>query len=407
MDEISAWLRLTSVDGVGGNSQRKLLAAFGSPEAVFSAGELSVAKTLNNANKARALFHPEQNNQKDFEKIIESALYWLSLPHHHLVTLGDENYPHSLLEIPDPPTVLFVRGNLSLLKQKGLAIVGSRKATPLGKQNATFFAQQIAHFGLPIISGLAEGIDAAAHKGALNANGATLAVIGTGINKMYPAKNQALALELLEKNGAIVSEFKFNTPPVAANFPRRNRLISGLSSAVLVVEANLKSGSLITARLAAEQSREVFAIPGAIQNPFAQGCHKLIKEGAKLVDCPEDILEVLPFEPYIAAQNQKNLQLTVENLNPLTNAPDPIIPNEKNQNTEKNPRSTRENIENSPNCPDESSLILNAMGYAPCDVDTLTERTKLPPSAILIGLMALELSAKITTLPGGYYQRLK
>ena len=387
--ECSAWLRLTSVDGLGGQSQRKLLAAFGSPEAVFSAGESAVAKVLDHAQKAHWLFHPEE---KDFEKLIESALSWLDRPHHHLITLGDAFYPPALLTIPDPPTVLFARGNLALLKHAGLAIVGSRKATPLGIQNAEYFARSIASYGLPIISGLAEGIDAAAHRGALNANGATIAVIGTGINKMYPPKNQALALELLQKNGVIVSEFKFNTPALPANFPRRNRLISGLSLGVLVVEANLKSGSLITARLAAEQSREVFAIPGAIQNPFAQGTHKLIKEGANLVDCPADILEKLPFTPYIPQKIEKNTTFTVEK---HSNAEEPAKKEERQSETQ-----TEKEEKN-------DSLLLTAMGYGPCDVDTLAERTHLGVSEILVELMHLEMNEKITALPGGYYQRVK
>lgn len=395
-EERSAWLRLTSVDGLGGQSQRKLLAAFGSPEAVFSAGEEAIARVLDNAQKAQSLFRPPE---KDFEKLIESALSWLERPHHHLVTLGDVFYPSALLSIPDPPTVLFARGNLPLLKHAGLAIVGSRKATPLGIQNAEYFAQNIASYGLPIISGLAEGIDAAAHRGALNAHGATIAVIGTGINKMYPPKNQALALELLQKNGVIVSEFKFNTPPLPANFPRRNRLISGLSLGVLVVEANLKSGSLITARLAAEQSREVFAIPGAIQNPFAQGTHKLIKEGANLVDSPADILEKLPFTPYIPPKIEKNTVLTVENNE------------DEAKNKEKTNLETEENLENLEKKEEtkeaNDSPLLLAMGYAPCDVDTLAERTHLGVSEILVELMQLEIHGKITPLPGGYYQRVK
>lgn len=432
-EEIAAWLRLTSVDGVGGASQRKLLAAFGSPEAVFSAGELEVAKTLNNANKARALFHPEAQ-QKDFQKIIDSAIFWLEKPHHHLLTLGEANYPPALLEIPDPPTVIFVRGNVDILQHKGLAIVGSRNATPQGAQTARDFAQQIANFGLPIISGLALGIDAAAHRGAVDsANGATIAVIGTGINRMYPKSNQKLALDLLHKGGAIVSEFRFDTAPLPANFPRRNRLIAGLALGVLVVEANLKSGSLITARLAGEMGREVFAVPGAIQNPFSRGTHQLIKDGARLADCVEDILEVLDFAPYMPKKSvenlensenprstannfEKNSESTAENGEVLKTTAEKIVDSaEKNDSSEKSSPKTdsqkskkSQDSQSSPTAEtSEDSILLQAMGYGACDIDTLAERTKLPTAKILSELLMLEFSGKIATLAGGYYQRLK
>lgn len=424
-EEIAAWLRLTSVDGIGGASQRKLLAAFGSPEAVFSAGESEVAKTLDNANKARALFHPE-SQQQDFQKIIDSAIFWLEKPHHHLLTLGEANYPPSLLEIPDPPTVLFVRGNVELLQHKGLSIVGSRSATPQGLQTAHDFAQKIADFGLSIISGLALGIDAAAHRGALDsANGATIAVIGTGINRMYPKSNQKLTLDLLHKGGAIVSEFRFDTAPLPANFPRRNRLIAGLCLGVLVVEANLKSGSLITARLAAEMGREVFAVPGAIQNPFSRGTHQLIKDGARLADCVEDILEVLDFAPYIPQKNaqtsenprstennfEKNSTSTVENCNNAEHSTTQIADSAEKPSSQTDAKDSQKSTKSpapSKNTDDsDDSMLLQAMGYGACDIDTLAERTKMPTAQILSKLLMLEFSGKIATLAGGYYQRLK
>jgi DNA processing protein len=281
------------------------------------------------------------------------------------VTLGDPAYPAQLLETSDPPTLLYVRGNPALLQRRGLAVVGSRNATPQGLQTATSFARTLAAQGIAIISGLALGIDAAAHKGALAAGGETIAVIGTGIDRLYPARNKPLALEIIE-HGAIVSEFPLGTPAVAHNFPRRNRIISGLSRGVLVVEAAPESGSLITARLAAEQGREVFAIPGSIHSPVARGCHKLIKQGAKLVETAQDILEEFGNGVFEEALRE----------------------------TPEFPETT-----------DEGPL-LTAIGHDPCDLDDLVERTGQPAEQLLPELLMLELSGRIACLPGSRYQRL-
>ena len=351
---LSGWLRLTLTPGIGGETQRKLLAAFGLPDAVFAAGRLAARAVA--GERADALF--------DFDpgEAVDRSITWAQQPGQHIVTLGDADYPASLLEIPDPPTLLYVRGNPALLARRGLAIVGSRNATPQGMQTAEAFARTLAGKGLAIVSGLALGIDAAAHRGALAAGGDTVAVIGTGADRLYPARNRELALAIAE-HGAIVSEFPLGTPAVAANFPRRNRIISGLACGVLVVEAAPESGSLITARLAGEQGREVFAIPGSIHSPVARGCHKLIRQGAKLVETAADILEELGSEA----------------------APD---------------------TETDASTNDGSDPVLAALGHGPCPLDDLVERTGLPADRLLGELLTLELAGRIATLPGNRYQRL-
>ncbi|WP_265945428.1 DNA-processing protein DprA [Dechloromonas sp. A34] len=353
-DGLAAWLRLTLIPGIGGETQRKLLAAFGLPEAIFAAGRLAVRGVI--GDRADPLF--------DFDpsETIDRSLAWASQPGQSVITLADAAYPAALLEIPDPPCVLYVRGNPALLQKRGLAVVGSRNATPQGVQTAESFARAIAAKGFGIISGLALGIDAAAHRGALAASGETIAIIGTGADRLYPARNRELALAIAE-HGAIVSEFPLGTPAIASNFPRRNRIISGLSRGVLVVEAAPESGSLITARLAAEQGREVFAIPGSIHSVVARGCHKLIKQGAKLVETAQDILEELGnYDETVAAT-----------------APPPTS---------------------------QESALLGALGHGPCGLDDLAERTGFAADHLLGELLTLELAGQIATLPGNRYQRL-
>ena len=352
---LAAWLRLTLIPGIGGETQRKLLAAFGLPEAVFAAGRLATRAVA--GDRADLLF--------DFDPAegVDRSMAWAAQPGQHIVTLADAEYPKALLEIADPPCLLYVRGNPGLLGKRGLAVVGSRNATPQGVQTAENFAKALAGKGLAIISGLALGIDAAAHRGALAAGGETIAVIGTGADRLYPARNRELALAIAE-HGAIVSEFPLGTPAIAANFPRRNRIISGLSRGVLVVEAAPESGSLITARLAAEQGREVFAIPGSIHSPVARGCHKLIKQGAKLVEMAQDILEEFgnyPESTVIAAAD--------------------LAGNDEN-------------------------ALLGALGHDPCNLDDLAERTGLAADQLLTELLTLELAGQVATLPGNRYQRL-
>ena len=354
MEGLAGWLRLTLTPGIGGETQRKLLAAFGLPEAIFTAGRLAVRSVA--GERADLLF------DHDCGDAIAQSLAWAAQPNQHILTLADAAYPQALLEIADPPTVLYVRGNPAHLQRRGLAVVGSRNATPQGQQTAETFARALAAKGIGIISGLALGIDAAAHRGALAAGGETIAVIGTGADRIYPARNKELALAIAER-GIIVSEFPLGTPALAANFPRRNRIISGLSRGVLVVEAAPESGSLITARLAAEQGREVFAIPGSIHSPVARGCHKLIKQGAKLVETAQDILEELGGYAPPLMETQ-----------PAHTAPE--------------------------------NNILKALGHDPCDLDDLVERTGMGTDLLLGELLTLELAGLIATLPGGRYQRL-
>lgn len=353
-DGLAAWLRLTLIPGIGGETQRKLLAAFGLPEAIFAAGRLATRAVVGDRADLLFDFDPAED--------VDRNLAWASQPGQRIVTLADADYPRALLEIADPPSVLYVRGNIELLHRRGLAVVGSRNATPQGVQTAENFSRALAAQGLTIISGLALGIDAAAHRGALAAGGKTIAVIGTGADRIYPARNRDLALAIAE-HGAIVSEFPLGTPAIASNFPRRNRIISGLSRGVLVVEAAPESGSLITARLAAEQGREVFAIPGSIHSPVARGCHRLIKQGAKLVETAQDVLEE------------------------FGNYPEPADV----------PAVLSDECENA---------VLSALGHDPCTLDDLVERTGLTADRLLTELLTLELAGSIATLPGNRYQRL-
>lgn len=352
---LAAWLRLTLPAGVGGETQRKLLAAFGLPEQIFAAGRSSVRGVI--GDKADLLF-----DFSDFAAV-DRNLEWAAQPGQHIVTLGDATYPPHLLNIADPPVLFYVRGNPALLAQRSLAIVGSRNATPQGVQTAESFARTLAGHGLCIVSGLALGIDAAAHHGALAAQGSTVAVIGTGADRIYPARNKALALAIAGQ-GAIVSEFPIGTPAIASNFPRRNRLIAGLAQGVLVVEAATESGSLITARLAAEQGREVFAIPGSIHSPVARGCHRLIKQGAKLVETAADVLDELgmPSTQPTAPHRQVN---------------------------------------------EADSPLLQQLGHDPATLDELSMRSGLPTDRLLGELLDLELAGRIAQLPGNRYQRLE
>ncbi len=286
---LKAWLALSLTHGLGSENARRLLKEFGSPDAVLAAS-IGSLKSIVKPDIAAEI------NKGIADDALAPALSWLEDNNNHIVTLADSDYPQALLNIPDPPILLYAKGRMDLLNHAALAVVGSRNATPQGIHNAEAFAKSLSDAGLCIISGLAHGIDAAAHRGALRGqgknSGSSIAVVGTGLDKVYPAANRELA-HALAQHGALVSEFPLGTPPLAANFPRRNRLISGMSLGCLVVEASLQSGSLITARLALEQGREVFAIPGSIHAPQSKGCHALLKQGAKLVETAQDILEEL------------------------------------------------------------------------------------------------------------------
>lgn len=355
---LTAWLRLTHVPGIGGETQRRLLRVFGGPEEIFSADGEALASSIGPA-KARRLL------DTDTSAAIDTTLAWASTNGHSIVTLGSPEYPKCLLEIPDPPTVLYVNGRIELLGKAAIAVVGSRNPTPQGVENAGRFSAALSHAGLAVVSGLALGIDAAAHRGVLKAGGDTIAVIGTGIDRIYPAAHRDIAREIARK-GCIVSEFPLGTPAIAGNFPRRNRLISGLSQGTLVVEAAVDSGSLITARLAAEQGREVFAIPGSIHSPLSRGSHSLIKQGAKLVETVQDILDEL------------------SGTLPLS-----CIPNERLTSS-----------------PIQDDVVLEHLGFDPCSIDTLVVRTQLPIDALSTRLLQLELEGRLSCLPGGFVQRL-
>ena len=360
---LEAWLALSLTRGLGGEGARRLLKEFGSPEAVFAAS-IGSLKPIVNADVAAEIV---KGIAKDD---IAPAFAWLEDGSNHIVTLADSDYPQALLNIPDPPLLLYVKGRLDLLNRSALAIVGSRNATPQGIGNAEAFAKSFSDAGLCIISGMAHGIDAAAHRGALrspgNNRGSSIAVVGTGLDKVYPAANRDLA-HALAQQGALISEFPLGTPPLPANFPRRNRIISGMSLGCLVVEASLQSGSLITARLAIEQGRDVFAVPGSIHAPQSKGCHALLKQGAKLVEAAQDVLEELGGAVVIPALNSTLQGVDI-------------------QGTDR--------------------ALLDHIGFDPVDVDTLRTRSGFTIAELSAMLLTLELSGHVHTLPGGLYQRI-
>jgi DNA processing protein len=351
--ELAAWLSLQRISGLGNESLRRLLQAFSSPQDIFSASHSALSQIV----KPRIV---EAIRAGIDEAALSPVADWLLAPNNHILTLADSQYPQALLHTADPPCVLYAKGNLALLNRPALAVVGSRNASPQGIRNAEAFAQAVSEAGLCVVSGMAQGIDAAAHLGGLRGKAASIAVVGTGLDKVYPASNRELAHQLA-KQGVIISEFALGTPPMAANFPRRNRIISGLSLGCLVVEASLQSGSLITARMALEQGREVFAIPGSIHTPQAKGCHALIKQGAKLVESAQDILEELG-------------QITAPN------APQ--------------------------NAPETPHPLFEHLGEDPIDIDTLSQRSGLTVAALSAMLLTLEMEGRISSLAGGQYQRV-
>jgi DNA processing protein len=304
---------------------------------------------------------------------IERDLRWLDGPGRYLLTADDPRYPPQLAAIPGCPPALFVLGDPTALSRPQLAIVGSRSATFAGRETAFEFAARLAAAGLVITSGLAIGIDAAAHRGALHGRGLTIAVCGTGLDRVYPGEHDALAGEIAA-NGALVSEFPTGTRPVAHNFPRRNRLLSGLARGVLVIEAAARSGSLITARLAGEQGRDVMAVPGSIHNPLARGCHRLIKDGAALVETVADVQETLGL---------------------------PVLPAHANSGAE-----AQDRMENPGDRLDSGAeILLNALGFGPTDLDRLVERTGLAAQSVISKLQLLELEGRVESLAGGRYSR--
>lgn len=357
---LAAWIRLEQTPGVGRLTVRRLLDHFGDPQAVLAAGYDALAELISPA-RARALADPPSGALAGH---IDAALAWLELPGHHLLTRGHPAYPPLLLHIPDPPVLLYAVGRLELLTSPALAMVGSRNASQQGLANARNFGHALSDAGLTVVSGMALGIDAAAHEGGLRGAASTVAVIGTGADRIYPRRNEDLARRIAEQ-GCIVSEYSLGTPAAPANFPRRNRLISGLSCAVLVVEAAAQSGSLITAHVAGEQGRDVFAIPGSIHSPLAKGCHKLIKEGAKLVESVGDLLSELCLSPMAGMAAASG------------------------------------SAYGGPELP-----LLQAMGHGPIDTDALASLTDQAPAFLAGQLLSLELAGQIERLPGGLFQRI-
>jgi DNA processing protein len=366
--ELGAWLRLALTPGLGNAGSRQLLAAFGSAQAIFE----QPATRLRELGSNR-LVQAIQTEPDTLSAQLQATVAWLrDDEQRQVVTLGDAGYPSALLDIEDPPSMLYMLGAPGTRARAAikngascLAIVGSRNPTPQGEANARQFARALGAADLCVVSGLALGVDGAAHDGALLGGGTTIAVVGTGLDRVYPQQHLALARRIAE-NGLIISEFPLGTPPLTGNFPRRNRIISALAQGTLVVEAALKSGSLITARLAAEQGKEVFAIPGSIHSPQSRGCHALIKQGAKLVESAQDVLEELRL-PFV---------------------PDP------------------DQAGDTPGGPASEDPLLAAMGFEPVSLDALQARTGLPTAELQGQLLALELADRVTRLPGGLFQRI-
>lgn len=359
---LAAWLTLRRTPGIGTVRFLNLLDQFEQPLAVFDAIACRTPLGLPQDTVA-ALHNPDWTG-------VDADLAWLREDEsRHILTLHDPRYPALLKEISDPPPLLFVIGNPDLLQHPQLAMVGSRNPSVDGRENAHAFARELVNQGLVITSGLALGIDASAHQGALAGDGLTIAVTGTGLDRVYPARHRSLAREIAAR-GALISEFPVGTPALAENFPRRNRIISGLSLGTLVVEAAPQSGSLITARLAAEQGREVFAIPGSIHNPLARGCHQLIRQGAKLVESVTDILEEIH----------------------VTYAP--------------KASATQDNNQSIPELDDNSLILWSNLGSAPASVDTLVARSQLTTEQVSSILLIMELQGWVTSAPGGMYLRV-
>ncbi|WP_373974437.1 DNA-processing protein DprA [Chitinibacter sp. SCUT-21] len=364
-DELVPWLRLSLVKGLGPRGQIQLLRALGEPVAIFAA-PYEQLRALVTDPLAQTIVATRELELPQ----IEMTLRWLNEPNRLILTLADEQYPKKLLDLPDPPCVLYAQGKLDFLNKPALSVVGSRNASAQGIQNAHSFAHYVSTQGVTIVSGLATGIDAAAHRGGLAGVGASIAVVGTGLDRVYPASNHQLAHQLAA-DGLILSELALGSPPKSEHFPRRNRMIAALGLGCLVVEAALGSGSLITARQALELGREVFAIPGSIHSPLAKGCHQLIKNGAKLVESGADIFEELA-------------------------APLSLFELPKGSNA----------IEKKPKKAIEVDPILCQMGWDPIEFDALIEVTGLTSEALCAILLGLELEGQISCLPGNRYQRL-
>jgi DNA processing protein len=392
--DFEAWFRLLTWPGVTRPMARRLLRALGAPQAVLgaSAGQWAAAA---GPTAAQALSTPDPQSSAR----LQLALEWLAgHPARQVLTLDDAAYPPPLLHCGDPPLMLFLEGRAQLLQRPAVAVVGSRQATPQGLAHARQFASVLSQAGVTVVSGLATGIDGAAHEGALAGEGSTLAVIGTGPDIVYPARHRGLWRRVAQE-GLVVSEHAPGTPPLAHHFPHRNRLIAGLTRGTLVVEATLKSGSLITARLAMEGGRDVFAVPGSIQSPQSRGCHELIRQGAQLVESAQEILEALRLAagPAVSAASTASTAspvsptaATAAAASAASEGPDEAYgPDEPAQ----------------PDAGTPEGRLLRAMGHDPVSLDTLVGRTGDAASALGARLLELELQGLVARLPGGRYQR--
>ena len=365
-DELAAWLRLALTPGVGNLGARRLLAAFGLPQAVFAQDTVALQQVVGEA-QATALQQPPAG----FETQLDLTWQWLEATGapapRWILTLADTEYPQGLLQTEDPPVLLYLTGQRQPALDKAIAVVGSRNPTPQGSANARAFSRAFAEAGLTVVSGLALGVDGAAHEGALEGAAvdqlATIAVVGTGLDRVYPRRHLELAHRIVQR-GLMVSEYPLGTPPLAENFPRRNRIISALSEGTLVVEAALQSGSLITARMASEQGKDVFAIPGSIHSPQARGCHALIKQGAKLVEAAQDVLEELRLAP----PQERPAEASTDRAS--------------------------------------HGSLLDAIGFDPVGLDALIARTGIPAPQLQAQLLELELAGHVARLPGGLFQRV-
>ncbi|HWI84035.1 DNA-processing protein DprA [Ramlibacter sp.] len=367
-EELAAWLRLALTPGVGTATARRLLAAFGLPQQLFAQAPAAWRQVAGGQAQALAV-EPE-----GLAGQLDASWTWLRADEtapRRILTLADPAYPPALLQTEDPPLLLYLLGRLPAEWPHAIAVVGSRNPTPQGLANARHFGRSFAQAGLTVVSGLARGIDGAAHEGALEGAPAgqlaTIAVVGTGLDRVYPGQHLALSHEIARR-GLLVSEYPLGTPPLAPNFPRRNRIIAALSAGTVVVEAALRSGSLITARLAAEQGKDVFAIPGSIHSPQARGCHALLKQGAKLVETAQDVLEELALPARRAGAA------------PATDEPGEREP---------------------------ESELLAALGFDPVSFDALVARTGMAPAVLQARLLECELQGHVARLPGGLFQRIE
>lgn len=390
--ERQAHIQLALTPYIGAESFSELIQHYGSATEALKAPTNIIAQLGRHGKKAAAQWH----NPSQAQAATAAALKWEQQPNCRILLCSDPDFPSMLKEGITAPPILFTRGNISLLHQPAIAIIGSRHATPQAIHIAHDFAKALSQKGITVISGMAAGIDTAAHQGALPHQGKTIAVWGTGIDRIYPHSNQQLAYQIAEQ-GLILSEFPLGTRPIAGNFPRRNRLIAAQSHAILVIEAGLASGSLITAQQAIEMGREVMAVPGSINNPNTKGCHQLIKSGAKLIECLDDILNECPI-----------FQAASKPHNPINQQPTDCNQTNQLSITPFQPASiANHRIANSSEKPHQYTELLTEMGYAPIHPDMLAQKLNIPSIEVYAALTELELAGWVSSMPGGQYQLIK